>query len=179
MHIYDFQNKYLVRYFCILNVLFHHPAEPSKEAGGDENRRRQKTNHATVHRSAGHRVEQHTVYITDTLIYDTPESHVIVFSFLYRDFSPALFNSVPILPSGSSMSCQLAPQLSSDSSPGQASSLSLRPNHDPMLMSPPASGTSKGLEDNKDGYAEQLRSGFYLNEPWSSCFITPSLISGF
>uniref|UniRef100_A0A3Q1JMH6 Protein HIRA n=1 Tax=Anabas testudineus TaxID=64144 RepID=A0A3Q1JMH6_ANATE len=41
-----------------------------------------------------------------------------------------------------------------DSSPGQASSLSLRPNHDPMLMSPPASGTSKGLEDNKDGYAD-------------------------
>uniref|UniRef100_A0A7N6BF73 Protein HIRA n=1 Tax=Anabas testudineus TaxID=64144 RepID=A0A7N6BF73_ANATE len=29
------------------------------------------------------------------------------------DFSPALFNSVPILPSGSSMSCQLAPQLTS------------------------------------------------------------------
>uniref|UniRef100_A0A669F1Z8 Protein HIRA n=1 Tax=Oreochromis niloticus TaxID=8128 RepID=A0A669F1Z8_ORENI len=31
------------------------------------------------------------------------------------DFSPALFNSVPILPSGSSMSSQLTPQLSSDS----------------------------------------------------------------
>uniref|UniRef100_A0A3B4YN90 Protein HIRA n=1 Tax=Seriola lalandi dorsalis TaxID=1841481 RepID=A0A3B4YN90_SERLL len=54
------------------------------------------------------------------------------------DFSPALFNSVPILPSGSSMSSQLTPQLSSDSSPGQASSLGLRPSHDPMLTSPPA-----------------------------------------
>ncbi|XP_035496276.1 protein HIRA isoform X2 [Scophthalmus maximus] len=63
------------------------------------------------------------------------------------DFSPALFNSAPILPSGSSVSNQLTSQLSSDSSPGQASSLGLRPGHDPMLTSPPA----KGLEDNKDG----------------------------
>uniref|UniRef100_A0A7N8X4Z7 Protein HIRA n=1 Tax=Mastacembelus armatus TaxID=205130 RepID=A0A7N8X4Z7_9TELE len=59
------------------------------------------------------------------------------------DFSPALFNSVPILPSGSSMSNQLTSQLSSDSSPGQASSLGLRPNHDPMLTSPPPSGMPK------------------------------------
>uniref|UniRef100_A0A4W6CTK5 Protein HIRA n=1 Tax=Lates calcarifer TaxID=8187 RepID=A0A4W6CTK5_LATCA len=70
------------------------------------------------------------------------------------DFSPALFNSVPILPSGSSMSSQLIPQLSSDSSPGQASSLGLRPSHD--LTSPPASGTAKGLEDNKDGVKPSL-----------------------
>ncbi|XP_051278868.1 protein HIRA isoform X1 [Dicentrarchus labrax] len=67
------------------------------------------------------------------------------------DFSPALFNSAPILPSGSSMSNQLTSQLSSDSSPGQASSLGLRPSHDPMLTSPPASSIAKGLEDNKDG----------------------------
>lgn len=61
INIYDFQNKYFVRYFWILNfldVLFLHLAEPSEEAGGDENRRRQKTNHAVVHRSAGHRVEK-------------------------------------------------------------------------------------------------------------------------
>ncbi|XP_077942515.1 protein HIRA-like [Gasterosteus aculeatus] len=49
------------------------------------------------------------------------------------DFSPALFNSAPILPSGSSMSNQLTSQLSSDSSPGPSSSLGLRPGHDPML----------------------------------------------
>uniref|UniRef100_A0A667WD52 Protein HIRA n=1 Tax=Myripristis murdjan TaxID=586833 RepID=A0A667WD52_9TELE len=52
------------------------------------------------------------------------------------DFSPALFNSVPILP-GSSMPSQLTPQLSSDSSQGQASSLGLRPSHDTLLTSPP------------------------------------------
>uniref|UniRef100_A0A8C4F6B2 Protein HIRA n=1 Tax=Dicentrarchus labrax TaxID=13489 RepID=A0A8C4F6B2_DICLA len=75
------------------------------------------------------------------------------------DFSPALFNSAPILPSGSSMSNQLTSQLSSDSSPGQASSLGLRPSHDPMLTSPPASSIAKGLEDNKDGY--KLRASFY------------------
>lgn len=67
------------------------------------------------------------------------------------DFSPALFNSAPILPSGSSMSNQLTPQLSSDSSPGQAPPLGLRPGHDPMLTSPPAGVTAKGLEDNRDG----------------------------
>ncbi|XP_033974150.1 protein HIRA isoform X2 [Trematomus bernacchii] len=63
------------------------------------------------------------------------------------DFSPALFNSAPILPSGSSMSNQLTSQLSSDSSPGQASSLGLRPIHDPMLTSPPPNSATKGLED--------------------------------
>uniref|UniRef100_A0A671XC65 Protein HIRA n=1 Tax=Sparus aurata TaxID=8175 RepID=A0A671XC65_SPAAU len=67
------------------------------------------------------------------------------------DFSPALFNSAPILPSGSSMSNQLSSQLSSDSSPGPASSLGLRPSHDPMLTSPPPNSAVKGLEDNKDG----------------------------
>uniref|UniRef100_A0A665U5T6 Protein HIRA n=1 Tax=Echeneis naucrates TaxID=173247 RepID=A0A665U5T6_ECHNA len=72
------------------------------------------------------------------------------------DFSPALFNSVPILPSGSSMSSQLTPQLSSDSSPGQASSLGLRPSHDPLLTSPPSNSTAKGLEDNKDGVKSSL-----------------------
>uniref|UniRef100_A0A667WQD9 Protein HIRA n=1 Tax=Myripristis murdjan TaxID=586833 RepID=A0A667WQD9_9TELE len=66
------------------------------------------------------------------------------------DFSPALFNSVPILP-GSSMPSQLTPQLSSDSSQGQASSLGLRPSHDTLLTSPPPSSSTKGLEDNKDG----------------------------
>lgn len=64
------------------------------------------------------------------------------------DFSPALFNSVPILPSGSSMSNQLTPQLSSDSSPGPASSLGLRPGHDPMLASAGVNSAAKGLEDN-------------------------------
>ncbi|XP_071381035.1 protein HIRA isoform X1 [Centroberyx affinis] len=70
------------------------------------------------------------------------------------DFSPALFNSVPILP-GSSMPSQLTPQLSSDSSQGQASSLGLRPGHDPLLTSPPPS-SSKGLDDNKDGVKSSL-----------------------
>uniref|UniRef100_A0A4W6CTW2 Protein HIRA n=1 Tax=Lates calcarifer TaxID=8187 RepID=A0A4W6CTW2_LATCA len=84
------------------------------------------------------------------------------------DFSPALFNSVPILPSGSSMSSQLIPQLSSDSSPGQASSLGLRPSHD--LTSPPASGTAKGLEDNKDGY--YLHASTYLR----ALVVKPSLL---
>lgn len=32
-------------------------AEPSEEAGGDENRRRQETDHTVVYRSAGHGVE--------------------------------------------------------------------------------------------------------------------------
>ncbi|KAA8592417.1 hypothetical protein FQN60_017872 [Etheostoma spectabile] len=72
------------------------------------------------------------------------------------DFSPALFNSAPILPSGSSMSNQLTPQLSSDSSPGQATSLGLRPSHDPMLTSPPPNSTAKGLEDNKEGLKASL-----------------------
>lgn len=81
------------------------------------------------------------------------------FLFLCRDFSPALFNSAPILPSGSSMSNQLTSQLSSDSSPGQAPSLGLRPSHDPMLTSPPPSSTAKALED-KDGY--KLTASSYL-----------------
>uniref|UniRef100_A0A669F3S5 Protein HIRA n=1 Tax=Oreochromis niloticus TaxID=8128 RepID=A0A669F3S5_ORENI len=72
------------------------------------------------------------------------------------DFSPALFNSVPILPSGSSMSSQLTPQLSSDSSPGQASSMGLKPTHDPMLTSPPPNNTAKPLEDNNDGVKSSL-----------------------
>ncbi|RVE68917.1 hypothetical protein OJAV_G00095980 [Oryzias javanicus] len=70
------------------------------------------------------------------------------------DFSPALFNSVPILPSGSSMSNQLAPQLNSDSSPGQTSS-GLRPGQDPVLTSPPNSA-ARGLEDHKDGMKASL-----------------------
>lgn len=68
------------------------------------------------------------------------------------DFSPALFNSVPILPSGSSMSNQLTAQLNSDSSPGQVSALGLRPCHEVMLTSPP--GGIK--EDNKDGVKQSL-----------------------
>ncbi|XP_035766590.1 protein HIRA [Neolamprologus brichardi] len=72
------------------------------------------------------------------------------------DFSPALFNSVPILPSGSSMSSQLTPQLSSDSSPGQASSMGLKPTHDPMLTSPPPNNTAKPMEDNNDGVKSSL-----------------------
>ncbi|XP_061836451.1 protein HIRA [Nerophis lumbriciformis] len=66
------------------------------------------------------------------------------------DFSPALFNSVPILPS--SLSNQLAPQLSCDSGPGQApASLGLRPSHDAMLaLPPPPNMAAKGLEDSKD-----------------------------
>ncbi|XP_028313623.1 protein HIRA isoform X2 [Gouania willdenowi] len=71
------------------------------------------------------------------------------------DFSPALFNSVPILPSGSSMSNQLTPHLSSDSSPGQPSSLGFRPSHDPMLTSPPANSL-KALEDNNEGVKSTL-----------------------
>lgn len=51
------------------------------------------------------------------------------------------------------MSSQLTPQLSSDSSPGQAAAaaLGLRPNHD-MLTSPPPGAAAKGLEDNRDGW---------------------------
>ncbi|KAM8865915.1 protein HIRA [Synchiropus picturatus] len=69
------------------------------------------------------------------------------------DFSPALFNSVPILPSGSSS--QLNSQLSSDSSPGQSSSLGLRSSQDPLMNLPPP-GTAKNLEDNKDGVKTSL-----------------------
>uniref|UniRef100_A0A8C5DZN2 Protein HIRA n=1 Tax=Gouania willdenowi TaxID=441366 RepID=A0A8C5DZN2_GOUWI len=67
------------------------------------------------------------------------------------DFSPALFNSVPILPSGSSMSNQLTPHLSSDSSPGQPSSLGFRPSHDPMLTSPPANSLKTYLSNSGPG----------------------------
>ncbi|KAJ8286194.1 hypothetical protein GJAV_G00035610 [Gymnothorax javanicus] len=59
------------------------------------------------------------------------------------DFSPALFNSVPILP-GSSMSSQLTPQLSSDSN--TANSLGLRPAQDP-----PSAPPGKPPEDPRDG----------------------------
>ncbi|XP_012671317.1 protein HIRA [Clupea harengus] len=56
------------------------------------------------------------------------------------DFSPALFNSVPILP-GSSMSNQLTPQLSSESN--ASNSLGLRPLQD--------TSPGKPSEENKDG----------------------------
>lgn len=69
------------------------------------------------------------------------------------DFSPALFNSVPILP-GSAVSSQLTPQLSSDSS--TANSLGLRPNHDPLTSPPPG----KTLDEPKDGV---LGAGSSLN----------------
>ncbi|XP_077416701.1 protein HIRA [Vanacampus margaritifer] len=72
------------------------------------------------------------------------------------DFSPALFNSVPILPS--SLSNQLPPQLSTDSSPGQVATAAplqgeLRPHLDPMLVPPPPPSTNmapKGLEDTRE-----------------------------
>ncbi|XP_063051137.1 protein HIRA [Engraulis encrasicolus] len=56
------------------------------------------------------------------------------------DFSPALFNSTPILP-GSSMSSQLTLQLSSESN--ASNSLGLRPLQD--------TSPGKASEDNKDG----------------------------
>ncbi|KAM9811072.1 protein HIRA [Neosynchiropus ocellatus] len=70
------------------------------------------------------------------------------------DFSPALFNSAPILPSGSSS--QLNSQLSSDSSPGQSSSLGLRSGQDPLMNLPPPGTAAKSLEDNKDGVKTSL-----------------------
>uniref|UniRef100_A0A1A8PG09 Protein HIRA n=2 Tax=Nothobranchius rachovii TaxID=451742 RepID=A0A1A8PG09_9TELE len=72
------------------------------------------------------------------------------------DFSLALFNSAPILPSGSSMSNQLPPQLNSDSSPGQPSSLGLKPHQDGVLTSPPPNSIGKALEDNNDGMKPSL-----------------------
>ncbi|KAG7264144.1 hypothetical protein CRUP_001655 [Coryphaenoides rupestris] len=75
-----------------------------------------------------------------------------------RDFSPALFNSVPIMP-GASVPNQLTPQLSSDSSQGQASSLGLRPPHDPLLASSAPSVSSKPLEENRDGLKASLLLG--------------------
>ncbi|KAL0979837.1 hypothetical protein UPYG_G00190480 [Umbra pygmaea] len=58
------------------------------------------------------------------------------------DFSPALFNSVPILPGSTP---QLPPQLSSDSN--TATSLGVRPNQEPVC--PTAAG--KAPDDAKDG----------------------------
>uniref|UniRef100_A0A1A8P7E9 Protein HIRA n=2 Tax=Nothobranchius pienaari TaxID=704102 RepID=A0A1A8P7E9_9TELE len=72
------------------------------------------------------------------------------------DFSLALFNSAPILPSGSSMSNQLPPQLNSDSSPGQPSSLGLKTHQDGVLTSPPPNSIGKALEDNNDGMKPSL-----------------------
>ncbi|XP_030219117.1 protein HIRA isoform X2 [Gadus morhua] len=74
------------------------------------------------------------------------------------DFSPALFNSVPIMP-GAAVPNQLTPQLSSDSSQGQATSLGLRPPHDPLLASCAPSGSAKPLEENKEGYKASLLLG--------------------
>lgn len=89
------------------------------------------------------------------------ETILNVFLLLCRDFSPALFNSAPILPSGSSMSNQLTSQLSCDSSPGQAPPLGLRSSQDPLLTSPPPNSATKVLEDNKDGYRQTASSYFF------------------
>ncbi|MBN3314167.1 HIRA protein, partial [Atractosteus spatula] len=63
------------------------------------------------------------------------------------DFSPALFNSVPILP-GSSMSSQLTPQLTSSDS-NTANSLGLKPSQD----TPPAPPSKPPDEpQHKDGF---------------------------
>ncbi|CAL1615058.1 unnamed protein product [Knipowitschia caucasica] len=63
------------------------------------------------------------------------------------DFSPALFNSTPILPSGSSLSNQMGGQLASDSTQGPASALGMRTGNEPMITSPPAGGK----DGDKDG----------------------------
>lgn len=72
-----------------------------------------------------------------------------LFVCVYRDFSPALFNSVPILP-GSSVT-----QLSSDSN----TSLSLRVTHDPPAPSQTKpmqeAAQSKSIADSKDGFVLQ------------------------
>ena len=52
---------------------------------------------------------------------------------------------------GAAVPNQLTPQLSSDSSQGQATSLGLRPPHDPLLASCAPSGSAKPLEENKEG----------------------------
>ncbi|XP_017576361.2 protein HIRA [Pygocentrus nattereri] len=65
------------------------------------------------------------------------------------DFSPALFNSAPILP-GSSAAPQLTPQLSSDSN--TANSLCLRANQEP------AASPTKTAADDKDGGTPALNS---------------------
>lgn len=119
-------------------------AEPLEEAGGDQNRRREKKNHTSLHRTARHGVtnaHSNTSKIITHLYHCTQSVAESVF-LLPRDFSPALFNSVPILP-GSSASTQLTPQISSDSS--TANSLGLRPSHDPTTTSP-----NKTAEENKD-----------------------------
>ncbi|KAJ0068161.1 hypothetical protein NL108_017162, partial [Boleophthalmus pectinirostris] len=65
------------------------------------------------------------------------------------DFSPALFNSTPILPSGSSLSNQMGAPLGPDATQGPGSALVLRPGHEP-LTSPPA-GTKDGDKDGVKG----------------------------
>ncbi|KAG7481063.1 hypothetical protein MATL_G00062620 [Megalops atlanticus] len=67
------------------------------------------------------------------------------------DFSPALFNSVPILP-GSSMSSQLTNQLSSDSS--TANSLGLRPSQDAPTAPP-----GKPPDEAKEGSVNAIALG--------------------
>uniref|UniRef100_A0A3B4ADD3 Protein HIRA n=1 Tax=Periophthalmus magnuspinnatus TaxID=409849 RepID=A0A3B4ADD3_9GOBI len=69
------------------------------------------------------------------------------------DFSPALFNSTPILPSGSSLSNQMGGQLGSDSTQGPGSNLGMRTGHEPMITSPPA-GAKDG---DKDGPSLSFR----------------------
>lgn len=118
--------------------------EPLKEAGGDQNRRWEEKNHTSLHRTARHGVTN-THNNTSKIITHLYHSIRLVAECLFRlprDFSPALFNSVPILP-GSSASTQLTSQISSDSS--TANSLGLRPSHDPTTTSP-----SKTVEENKD-----------------------------
>lgn len=61
------------------------------------------------------------------------------------DFSPALFNSTPILPSGSSLT-----QLGSDSAQGPGAALGLRPGHETMIASAPGAkdGDKDGVKSN-------------------------------
>lgn len=65
------------------------------------------------------------------------------------DFSPALFNSTPILPSGSAL---VSSQLGSDSTQGPGSALGLRPGHEPLISSS-AAGTK---DQDKDGMKSTL-----------------------
>lgn len=124
--------------------IFFDWAEPLKEAGGDQNRRWEEKNHTSLHRTARHGVtkaHKNTSKIITHLNHSIRSVSECLF-LLPRDFSPALFNSVPILP-GSSASTQLTSQISSDSN--TANSLGLRPSHDPTATSP-----NKTVEDNKD-----------------------------
>lgn len=124
------------------NVCFDR-AEPLKEAGGDQNRRRQEENHTSLHRPARHRVTNTTTRLKLPVNFIAAcIQWLTAFRLSPRDFSPALFNSVPILP-GSSASTQLTPQISSDSN--TANSMGLRPSHEPSTTSP-----NKTTEDNKD-----------------------------